>query len=233
MNESASTSSISKNIGPVLVIVGLLLVVLSYFLVYKDYDQKTNDIKTEISSLKTRRDYLRGLEAGRAEKEAAKEEADKESEKLLEKFDGGITVQSEMMDTYKMTQDLEIEIPVLSFSGVTEAYMFGALTSSNPNGGTGGADPSYVGQSMTYNIATTTTYDNMRKVLEYILKYEGKRKVLKNVSFGYDSTSQEISLAMQIAEYAIAGGDRKQSEVEVPEYAESVDNIFYDELLAD
>lgn len=230
MNE-AGNSSVSKNLKYILVLVGVLALVLSYFLVYRKYNTKIEDIKPVIDELQAKCDDLEAKNDNKANIEKLTQEAEVAYAELLAKFDGGLSAQAEIMDAYNMGQRLQIKVPTLSLSAEAVAYTFGQIQTSNPNGGVGGVSTEYSANAMTYTLSTIGTYDQMKQTLNYIMQEEGKRKVPNSISFAYDSSTQQVALSIKVTEYAVAGGDRVQKEVVIPEYVQSVPNVFYNEVI--
>lgn len=216
-----------KNLKYVFVLVGVVAMVLAYFLVFSGYSDKADELDSEIDELKSQYTALQQKAAkfNKNDVEAYVAECDKVYDTVMGEFDGGISYQSQIMDTYNMTQKLDIQIPSLSMSAVTdvvdaEREDITFLTGQN-----------YVEKIMTYQINTETTYDKMRDVIRYILEFDGKRKVPTSISFSYDTTEQRVALSFSISEYAIAGEDRDVSEVKVLPYATGSTNIFYNEAV--
>lgn len=230
MSETNNNSSM-KNLGYVLVIVGILALVASYFLVFSKYNTKIDTIDGEIDTLNVKYNELVNKNNNKDQVLKQTEEANSEFDEILAKFDGGVTYQSEIMDAYNMTQKLQVKVPNLSLAPVADAYVFGALPSSNPNGGSGSGLSEYTGKMMTYSINTVSTYDKMKEILSDISNTKGKRKTITAVSFTYNSTKQEVEMSINAVEYAITGGDRVQSKVEIPSYIQSSTNIFYNEII--
>lgn len=230
MNE-AGNSSVSKNLKYILVLVGVLALVASYFLVYREYNTKIEDIKPTIEELQTKCDDLEAKNDNKANIEKQTQEAEAKYAEILTKLDGGLSYQAEIMDAYNMGQKLQIKVPTLSLSPEAVVYTFGQIPTSNPNGGVGGASTEYSGVAMSYALSTIGTYDQMKQTLNYIMQEEGKRKVLDAVTFAYDSATQQVALSIKVTEYAVTGGDRVQKEVVIPEYAKSVPNVFYNEVI--
>lgn len=228
-----NNNSMMKNLKYVFLLIGILALVASYFLVFTKYNKKVDDIKPEITSLQVRYAELVDKNNNKDAIVTKTEETNKEVEKVMSKFDGGITYQSVIMDTYNMTQDLEIQIPSLSLTPVADEYAFGQLPSTNPNGSSSAALAEYKGLIMTYNITSLGTYDQMKTTINSLLNANGKRKVPTTISFSYESTKQEVAMSIAVSEYAIAGGDRVQSEVKIPAYMKSTPNVFYNDTLKD
>lgn len=226
-----SKSSISNNLKYILVLLGVVALVLSYFLVFTKYNTKTEDIQDEIDSLQEKCDDLEAKNSNKAKIETKTKEAEEKYESILKEFDGGVTYQSQIMDAYNMGQRLQIQVPALSLSLAAPVYTFGQIASSNPNGGLGGVSAEYSGEAMAYTIETVGTYDQMKQTLNYIMNEEGKRKVPNTITFAYDSSTQQVSMSINITEYAVSGGDRVQKEVEIPDYVKSTTNVFYNEAI--
>lgn len=229
----------SKNLGYMLVLLGIVLVAVSYMFVYKKTNQKIDEIDAEISTLKTRQKQLKRLEADRKNMLKNKAEAEEDYEELIKGFDGDITYQSEIMDAYEMTQEFDVEITRLALTPFTEVYSFGGIPSSNPNGGTGGADPSYIGKMESYNMSARADYDTTKEILEYFIdgkapyREDGKRKVISSVTLSPNKAAQTVDVDLSINEYAIVGDDREMTEVPEYEYPTSTPNIFWgDEIIA-
>lgn len=216
-----------KNLKYILVLVGVVAIVLAYFLVFSGYSTEAEELDSEIDDLKSQYTALQEKAQKYNEKDvkAYVAECDAEYDDVIKKFDGDISYQSQIMDTYNMTQTLDIQIPTLTMSEVTivegedrEDIVF--LTNQG-----------YVEKLMTYQINTVTTYDKMKDVLKYVLEFDGKRKVPTSITFAYDTTEQKVAISFSISEYAIAGEDRTVSDVVIPPYAQGSTNIFYNEVV--
>lgn len=221
--EESRNNGLMKNLKYVFVLVGVVAVALAYFLVFSGYSAEADDLDSEIDELKEQYTALQQKADKYNEKDvkAYVEECDAEYDKVMKEFDGGISYQSQIMDTYNMAQKLDIQIPNLTMSEVadvteTEREDIAFLTSQN-----------CVEKVMSYQINTISTYDKMEDVLDYVLEFEGKRKVPTSISLDYDITAQELTIVFSINEYAIAGEDRKMSDVEVSSYEQGSTNIFY------
>lgn len=221
--EESKNNGMMKNLKYVFVLVGVVAMVLAYFLVFSGYSDKADDLDSEIDELKGQYETLQQKAKKFNEKDvkAYVEECDAEYEKVMKKFDGGISYQSQIMDTYNMTQALDIQIPSLSMTPATD------VVSEEREDITFLTGQNYIEKMMTYQISTVTTYDKMKDVLKYILEFEGKRKVPTSISFSYDNIKQEVSIAFAINEYAIAGEDRKVSKVDIPSFNQGSTNVFY------
>lgn len=231
MEDNKKSGISRKNLGYILALLGVVLVVLSYFLVFTKYNEKCDDVKNELSSLRERRDQLEVLNSTKGDIAEATETAKTDREELLKKYAAGITLKSKIMDTYNMTQDLQIKIPTLAMAVPTEVYTFGGITSSNPNGGTVANDSNLSGKCMSYSIQTIGTYEQMKNIFKYFTDTKGYRRVPQSVTIQYDAGTEQVSMAITANEYVITGDGRDFVSPEVPGYVEGTMNIFYNQVL--
>lgn len=227
----ANRNSFSNNMKYLFVIVGILALVASYFLVFSKYNKKIDSINSEIDVLELRKDDLVSKNDNKDNIVEETKTTNQKFEELVKKFAPNITYQSQLMDNYNMSQNIGIEIPTVGVTAVSEAYTFGQIPTSNPNGGVGGLGAENKGVVMTYNISTIGTYAQMTETINYILNENGKRKVPSSISFAYDSTTQEVALTISAKEYAIIGTKSKLSEISIPAFPKSTQNIFYNEII--
>lgn len=218
-----------NNLKYVFILIGVLALLASYFLVFTKYNTKINDVSDEIKTLKTERDRLKELDANKdnVKDQTAGLESNIETE--LNKYDGGVSYKAEIMDTYNMTQDLKVDVDSLTLNAKEATYTFGQLASVNPNGGSSDVGK-YISESMTYDFSTKGTYDQMKQIIKYILDTKGKRKTVKNISIS-GGGQEELNMTVTLTEYAIAGEDREIQKVEIPEYEQSTNNLFFNQVI--
>ncbi|MBQ3545041.1 MAG: hypothetical protein IJA34_08670 [Lachnospiraceae bacterium] len=209
----------NKNMGTIkalMVLVGVLAVVASYFLVFTEYKTKNEELSTEIEELQARYDDLEYKNRNKAEVVKNTEENNKKTDEVLAKFDGGLSYQAEIIDLQNFIDDKKIKAPALTLSQISDVFTF--------------ADGN-VGKSMTYNYASTGTYEQMKDALKYFDEYEGKRKVPTSIGFVYNYATQEVTLSFNVTEYAVEGEGREIKPYNIPEYSKGNLNIFYDEVI--
>lgn len=216
MNETNNSSSSNGNIKYIFLLIGIVALVASYMLVTSKYTKINKDLTAEIETLDDRYKDLKNKVANEASVKAKTEENYKAAEEIYDKFDGKLSVQAAIMDTYNLKIDKKVDIPALNVTQPATAFEF-----ANGN----------VGNSMSYTFSTTGDYQQMKDVLKYFGDYKGKRKVPTSVSFTYDEIGQKVTLNLNVSEYSIEGEGRKQIPVTVPEYAVGKENIFFSEIL--
>lgn len=235
MNESGKSNGMGKYVGPLLLLIGLIALVASYYMVNQKYNDKIDEINGELSGLRTRRDALRELNANKKNIEEKTSIAGELCDRILAKFDGGISYKGTIMDLYNLENSVNKEVngtmkmPSLTFMSSDVPYEFGAVASSNPAGGVGGYDPSYTTKVMQYSFQTTGSYEELKELLKEINEFGGKRKVLSSLSISYDSTTQLLNTSMTISEYVVEGGERAETMADIPKYEKEKVNVFYDD----
>ncbi len=128
-----------------------------------------------------------------------------------------------------MTQDLKVDVNSLTLNAKEVPYTFGQLASVNPNGGSSDVGK-YTSESMSYDISTNGTYDQLKQIIKYIIDTNGKRKALKTISIS-GGGQEELNMTVSLTEYAIAGEGREIQKVEIPDYEKSTNNLFFNQVI--
>lgn len=216
MNEKKSNQNLGS-LKYLLVLVGVIALVASYFLVFSKYRTENEEIEAEIEELQERCDDLELKNRNKDTVLKNTEENNEKIEEILSKFDGGLSYQAEIVDLQNFINDNEgIDVPTLTIAAPTDVYTF-------VNGN--------IGKAITYNYASTGTYDQMKEAIKYFSEYKGKRKVPSSIAFVYDYAEQKVTLSFSVTEYAVTGEGREQKTVSIPEYTKGNLNIFYDEVI--
>ncbi len=225
MNEKNNNMN---NIRYVFVLIGVLALLVSYFLVYSKYNTKIKDISDTVDTLKEDRDRLKEMDANKGNIQSETDRLNKESETEFAKYDGGLSYKAEIMDTYNMTQNLDIKVEQLGLNAATSGYVFGQIASSNPNGSSGEM-AKYTSEQMSYSITTGGTYDQIKQIIKYIMDTKGKRKTINTISIS--GVSDSMRMELNLTEYAIAGEGREAAKVEIPDYLKSTSSPFLGEVI--
>lgn len=223
MNETKKSTSMGS-LKYIFILIGLVAVLASYVLVFNKYKPINEDLTSEIEDLKDRRDELENKAKNKAAVEANTKENNEKFDEILADFDGGLSYQGEIMDIHflrKTEEDFlknkeDVKINSLAYTAPTDISTFS-------NG--------YVTKSMNYNYSVTSTYDQMKEMLEYFRLYSDKRKVPNTISFTYDASTNNITTAFNVNEYAISGEGKDVSSTREPECTTGTNNIFYNQVL--
>lgn len=218
-----------SNMKYVFILIGVLALLASYFLVFTKYNNKISDVSDEITSLKSERDRLKELDAGKDSIKAETNGLKSQIESEFSKYDGGLSDKAEIMDTYNMTQKLNVQVQSLTLNEKEVPYTFGQIASTNPNGGNNEM-AAYTTASMAYDFTSIGTYDQVKQIIKYILDTKDKRKTLKTVNIS-TAGSDQLNLSASVTEYVIAGEDREVQKVEIPDYEKSTNNLFFNQVI--
>lgn len=232
----------SNNTGLLVVVLGIVAIVLSYVFGFTAYNNKNSELQAEIDELEARRDELKEDYAHKDEYLKKTDEFDKEYEKVLKKFDTGITNEGELMDLYNLQGTTGIMLDRATFTKPEESYAFdGSLTTSDMVVSTVDADgnpveadpiitstavdPSYRGVSADVSFTMTSSYANIKAALNSLAD-ESKRRAFKSFAFTCDTSNDTVTCNGSYKEYAITGDDRKQTKVDIPESASGRTDLF-------
>lgn len=238
-----------KDYGKVLyIVIGVAAILLSYFLGFNTLSQKNTDLRDTIDELQTRYDTLKADYANKSKYIKETKDFEEKYDKTLSEFDTTLLNEGQIMDIYNMQGECGIQVTSVTLTAPEESYAFdGSLTSdemlakqnaTNPDGTPAEIDPiitstainnSYRGVSNSLTLIATGNYEGIKAMLKSITDGK-KRKVLSNIAFSYDSTTEDIICNLTLNEYAITGDDRKLNKVEIPDGAIGRTNIFFDAL---
>lgn len=238
-----------KDYGKVLyILIGVAAILLSYFLGFNTLSQKNSDLQDTVDELQTRYEQLKADYANKSQYIKETKEFDEKYKSTLSKFDTTLLNEGQIMDIYNMQVECGVQVKAVTLTAPEESYAFdGSLTSdemlakqnaTNADGTPAETDPiitstaidsSYRGVSNSLALTATGNYEGIKAMLKSITDSK-KRKVLSDIRFSYDSTTEEISCTVSLNEYAITGNDRKLNKVEIPDGAIGRTNIFFDPL---
>lgn len=221
-----------KQYAPLIVVLlGVVLTIVSYLYGFQVYNEKTDTVNTEIEELDKQYAHLKKMYDNRETYKKDTEDFEKSYNELIAKYDGDILTEGIVMDAVNISKDTEADVTAMALAEAEQVYIFGEATSLNPdNPQPSGINADYLGIKRTYTMTSVGSYEETKAVIEELLGHE-RRKVPTTTSFSYDSSNGDITLVMNISEYAITGNDREAKQITIPAVEHSVDNIFYDGLV--
>lgn len=215
----------------IVLLLGVVLAIVSYLYGYTAYNEKTSQIKEDTKVLQGQYDNLKKMYDNKASYEKKTEELNADYDKLIKKYDGGVNNESVIMDTVAIEEKSKALVTSLGLTPNQSVYTFGANTSSNPdNAVASGIHSDLTGVETTYTTIAQGEYKEIKTVLKELIE-NSKRKVITSASFTSDDSNGKMTLTMSINEFAITGGDRKQTAVVIPSMKHSVENIFNNGVL--
>lgn len=221
-----------KQYAPIIVVLlGVVLVILSYLYGFKAYEEKTTIVNDQKAELEKQYSHLKKMYDEKEKYVKDTEEFEENYKNLIAKYDAAVLTEGIVMDAVNLSKDTEADVSSIALSEPEQVYTFGAATSKNPdNPQPSGINADYAGIKRVYSITSVGSYEETKDFIKNVLGHE-RRKVPTSASFTFDSSSGDITLVMNIAEYAITGNDREAKKITIPAMDHSVDNIFYDGIL--
>ncbi|SEQ07884.1 hypothetical protein SAMN02910289_01212 [Lachnospiraceae bacterium RM5] len=234
-------------IGYIVIIIGVVALVLSYVMVFSKYKTKNDDLKTKITEKQAELDDYNSKNTNLKKVVKDTKENNERFEKVLSRFDGGLSYEAEICDAIKIAENDDVIFDGIKFDGdeSTLVYQFGndtkvvdengdpaSLTTvavvDSTNVSTDEKDSdTYLGKSIVYTLTGKGTYENSLESLRNIENTSGKRKVLKGLSFTYDVLADEMAYEATFVEYAVTGNGREPYAFTIPTYSKGLANIFY------
>lgn len=232
-------NSILKNIKYIALLGGLLALVASYFLGYSNIKVSNDELKTEIDSLQARLDDLETKKSNQKMYEEGIKTFNADTEKILSRFDAGLSPERLIMDYQELTDSLGVTITSMSFSEPEAEYTFSSAVSSADSSTDASTDSSsdmesglestsgLVGCSKATNLTVTGNYTSIKDFLTKLVDTAGRRRVPSTVGFTFDSAINSVTCSVAVKEYAVVGGDRTETVPTIPGYNKGTDNIFF------
>ncbi len=194
-----------------LLFVGIVSVIaLPYFFYSKQAKIDTETIRAENDALQTRYDQLLEMNANREFYLSEIERYNKERDEIIALFPADIEqakytmflLNTEYSSITKNEETGEYEW-VYPFRFDSVGYGDNQVT---PISGEG-AETDYVAVANLSNLTYRTYYDGMKYMLEYLMDYEDPM-IYKSFTADMDKSTGVITGTIQLAQYAIQGGDR-------------------------
>lgn len=233
-------------IGYIVIIIGVVALVLSYVMVFSKYKTKNDDLQTKITEKQAELDDYNSKNTNLKKVVKDTKENNERFEKVLSRFDGGLSYEAEICDAIKIAENDKVTFDGIKFDGdeSTLVYQFGndtkvldddgkpaSLTTvavvDSTNVTTEEDSKSYEGKAIVYTLTGKGTYEDSLTSLKNIQNTEGKRKVLKGLSFEYDVLADEMAYEATFVEYAVTGNGREPYAFTIPAYSKGLANIFY------
>lgn len=208
-------NALLKNIKYIALLVGLLAMVMSYFLGYSNIKVSNDELNVEIDSLQARLDDLEAKKKNQKMYEEGIKKFNEDTEKILAKFDAGLSPQRIIVDYQQLCDELAVVIPSMSFSEPTADFTFSS------------AEEGLEGHSKVMNVTVTGTYVSIKDFITKLMTTAGRRRVPSTIGFSFDSAINSVTCSIAVTEYAVVGGERTETVPTIPGYNKGVNNIFF------
>ncbi len=149
-----------------------------------------------------------------------------EHKDLLASYKNSISQEQSLVFLGMVEKATNVWLKQVGFTDVSTVYTFGNVKSSNPGkSGNKVYSTDYTGISTSMTLSYQCSYDDLKKVLNYLEEF-GKKATVSNISFTYSEATDTVSGTMNMALYSIKGSDRPKEEVNINDVAVGTDNIF-------
>lgn len=208
-----------------LLIVGAVLIVfLSYFFGF----QKLNDANTV---LEAKKNNLVKTEKDLREKNDNKDKYINDTRTyttfyvdIMDDYENGSTQPSQIDFLNKIESVTSTWVSSAAFSAPAVIYNFGIKQTSNPNSTANAYASDNVGYKTTLSISFEASYENFKKMIDYINTYYTKNTI-DEMTVTYNEGTDTVAGSVELSMYSITGADRAFTE---PKFSvdTGVSNVF-------
>ena len=212
-----------KDIKLIIVLVGVLILVVAYFVVYRNYDQQTQDLQSQIDSLQPELQQLREYDEHRqVYRDGA--EADKEKMKsIMSSLPTSVWTEDQIMLARRMEEDLDITDTSESFADPIVVTQFKGTPLDDIDNYSDQVDMTSNKYQMT--LAADMDYSQMKDFLDYVYD-EDYMTGLDSITMNYDAEKADLSVSAVINQYTLAYDGAKETDHSVPEVSKGVHDPF-------
>lgn len=198
----------------------LFLTVFVYRIIYFEMVEKRDAIQKENVALESRLEELEGKVAQKEEYEARIAAAEAELLQVLGKYSAGNTPEKSIMFVREMEEELDMEIPNVSFSAPS------VLTTADLSGmGTEQAWGQIDILSEQLSVSYTCGYEQWKEMLNFMMQYP-ERRTIRSVNASYNSESGLLSGLLVVDLYAVSGGKKEYVAPKTEDISLGVECIF-------
>jgi hypothetical protein len=135
---------------------------------------------------------------------------------MMEQYPGGLAQDQQILFVTNLEREFDTQIVSVSYSDPESIYTFQTVEPQNVN--------PYELERSTLSVPVDITYDEWKRLIEYIFAYQDK-DTIPGISSSYDAASGLVNAQVTMQQYAITGEDIpfEQQQAEAPA---GTDNIF-------
>ena len=222
--------AISERDKLLLCLVGsVLLVFLSWYFGFRNFNEKTAALESEISTLQVKYDDLNDKKANAKKYAQDTEGYDLLCDAWLSRFDAGFSQKATLIFTSNIESELGVWLRTVNMPDATLVYTFGQIQSTNPSAsGSTVYSTDMKGYKKTVTYSYECDYDTFKDLLAYILNYD-TIYTIDSVSCSYNEEDELMTGNFTISQYAITGSDREYYEPEIDSIDLGTENLFVSE----
>lgn len=223
-------------------VIGILIGVCTYFLVYTKFNEKSDALEAQNTSLQTQVNTLEALDRQKADYIAATEKMQTYITNFENRFPADILPEDSIMmvktlEDYTRTEVANIAFggeaevayaPVADTTATTDTTTTDAATAATTNSPVSTEGTVYADTHMyevPLSISISCTYDDFKGLVRYIYNQQ-ERESIQGVSISYNETDGMLTGNMTMNTYYLLGTDKVYSEPAIPAMQMGVDTIF-------
>lgn len=215
----------NKNIFKVILIVAILFA--SYNYGYLNLSQMNEEMKAEKDALTAKYKTLYPLYTQRDEYKKQAASLTEEYEEMIARYPANTTQESLILLAKSIEEDTDVWFSTLSMTDPIGIYNFGRVMSTNPLGSGGAVYSSdNVGRQSTMTMNYSTTYENGKKLIEYLNTNNNRKFTIDSATMTYTEVEDQLSGTIVVSTYDVAGSGREYENVSVHNVPVGTKNIF-------
>jgi polyhydroxyalkanoate synthesis regulator phasin len=135
---------------------------------------------------------------------------------MMEQYPGGLAQDQQILFVTNLEREFDTEIVSVAYSDPESIYTFQSVEPQN--------DQPYELESSMLSVPMDVTYDEWKRLIEYIFAYQDK-DTIPGITSSYDAVSGLVNAQVTMQQYAVTGEDIpfEQQQAEAPA---GTDNIF-------
>lgn len=206
-----------------------LLVFLAWYFGFRNLNDKTAALESEISTLQVKYDDLSAKKSNAKKYAQDTEGYDLLCDAWLSRFDSGFSQKATLIFTSNLEAELGVWMRTVNMPDAALIYTFGQIQSSNPSStGSTVYNTDMKGYKKTVTYSYECDYDTFKDMLAYILDYD-TIYTIDSVTCSYNEEDELMTGNITISQYAITGSDREYYEPEIDSIDLGTENLFVSE----
>ena len=213
------------------IILSIIIVAATYFLGFQKLQEKKNSMLEANETLQAEVNNLRSMVSKQASVEADTAEKNKNTDKIYKKFPAEVRLQNAIYQLDEGEKGIkEVHIISEGFTMNQILYANGQFSNDgtsptdnsgdssaneNGDGNADNGDGGIVAKKSTIGVQFDSTYDAIKKFVDFINKNEERMKI-SELTFAKKNGSNKLDCAMKLDMFAVEGNDKEYEEPDVP-----------------
>ena len=206
-----------KHIQYILLLLIVVIGFCAYQFGYVGFVEKADSIKQSNKAIEARIDELNEKENHRAEWSESISKCDDDISQLLAKYGPGNTAEKSILFIKSLEENVDLQVPSLAFNPDSVLFVSEDL---DENG-----NPKVELNSTSLAISYVTTYDGLKKCIDYINNYQERMNV-NGFTASYNQENGLLGGNMVINLYGVKDENHVYSDPALPGIGIGVDNLF-------